>query len=602
MTITADPYSVNELRPLNVSGYTDSVVTVELRMNNMDSIVGLQTSIKLPSALTYVTGSFAPDATRAPGYTATAGLQGDTLTLLLTNLSGTPIHGADGVVARFQLRLHGYGSYTLRLLQTALSDASGTNVLSAVYTGTLSIYSPYLSCSSSMDFGNTPVTETATAELPLRNTGNAPLVIDRVVFTQEGWQLQNSLPVTVANYGRDTLRVVYTGVTEGTYSAQMLLYTNDPRNDLKRISLTAQRYEPNSLYLQGHEEAHASIPEVDIVLDNYSAVTALQMDVQYPHHDFSLEPTDISVSNRANGHIVSAARLDDSTLRVLVLSMQNSPFVGNSGAVARMQLHAFDSLSTASYPITLSNVTSACTDGINRLTSIQPTGWFATRLVHDTIYVPDTTIAPYIVYDTTVQDTIVYNYIERDSILYNIIDRDTVVYNIIDQDSIVYTFIDRDTILYNIITQDSLVVNIINRDSMVYNIIQMDTTVYNFIHVDTVVYDSTLTPITVTDTIYDTIYLTLYDTILIHDTIIIHDTIVVGVNEVEAIDAKVYTSHGQIVVEGADGNNVWLYDVNGRILATKQDYGVPIRFDAPASGIYLIKIGNHPARRVVIIR
>lgn len=50
LTIYADPYAVNELRPLAVSGYTDSIVTVQLRMNNMDSIVGLQTSIKLPAA------------------------------------------------------------------------------------------------------------------------------------------------------------------------------------------------------------------------------------------------------------------------------------------------------------------------------------------------------------------------------------------------------------------------------------------------------------------------------------------------------------------------------------------------------------------------
>ena len=37
------------------------------------------------------------------------------------------------------------------------------------------------------------------------------------------------------------------------------------------------------------------------------------------------------------------------------------------------------------------------------------------------------------------------------------------------------------------------------------------------------------------------------------------------------IDAKVYSCDGRIVVEGADGNSVTLYDIAGRILATRRD-------------------------------
>ena len=69
----------------------------------------------------------------------------------------------------------------------------------------------------------------------------------------------------------------------------------------------------------------------------------------------------------------------------------------------------------------------------------------------------------------------------------------------------------------------------------------------------------------------------------------------------DILNAKVYSSQGQIVVEGADGNTVTLYDLNGRYLATKQDYGTAIRFDVPATGTYMIKIGNHAARKVVVM-
>ena len=68
------------------------------------------------------------------------------------------------------------------------------------------------------------------------------------------------------------------------------------------------------------------------------------------------------------------------------------------------------------------------------------------------------------------------------------------------------------------------------------------------------------------------------------------------------MNAKVYTSQRQIVVEGADGNMVTLYDVNGRVLATKQDDYSLLRFDTPASGTYMIKVGTLPARKVVVVR
>lgn len=107
--------------------------------------------------------------------------------------------------------------------------------------------------------------------------------------------------------------------------------------------------------------------------------------------------------------------------------------------------------------------------------------------------------------------------------------------------------------------------------------------------------------------VHDTVYLPqyIYDTLWLHDTIIIHDTVYItqeGVDNVDVLNAKVYSNNGQIVVDGAEGNTVWLYDATGRILVTKQDYGTPLRFDILASGTYMIKIGNYPTRKVVVIK
>ena len=75
-----------------------------------------------------------------------------------------------------------------------------------------------------------------------------------------------------------------------------------------------------------------------------------------------------------------------------------------------------------------------------------------------------------------------------------------------------------------------------------------------------------------------------------------------GIEDNDAIYAKVYFSQGRIVVEGADGNTVTLFDLNGRTIATKQYYGTAICFDVPASGTYMIKIGNRAPKKVVVMR
>lgn len=99
----------------------------------------------------------------------------------------------------------------------------------------------------------------------------------------------------------------------------------------------------------------------------------------------------------------------------------------------------------------------------------------------------------------------------------------------------------------------------------------------------------------------DTVYITIYDTI--YDTVYISDQ---GIGETTTSTVKVYASHGYIVVEGAMGNPVCLYDAVGRLLAMRRSEevhdGTPLRFETPATGTYMVKVGNHPASRVVVIR
>ena len=85
------------------------------------------------------------------------------------------------------------------------------------------------------------------------------------------------------------------------------------------------------------------------------------------------------------------------------------------------------------------------------------------------------------------------------------------------------------------------------------------------------------------------------------DTIYIHDTIYLeGIEDISLQNSKIYQRNGQIVVEGAEGNPVYLYDVFGRLLATKRETAQEVLLDVPASGAYLVKIGDTPAQKIVV--
>ena len=74
-----------------------------------------------------------------------------------------------------------------------------------------------------------------------------------------------------------------------------------------------------------------------------------------------------------------------------------------------------------------------------------------------------------------------------------------------------------------------------------------------------------------------------------------------GVDDVDALEMlKIYGVAQGIVVEGADGEQVWVYDVMGRSVATtKCDGGV---ISVPQAGVYMVVVGARQACKVVVMK
>ena len=65
-----------------------------------------------------------------------------------------------------------------------------------------------------------------------------------------------------------------------------------------------------------------------------------------------------------------------------------------------------------------------------------------------------------------------------------------------------------------------------------------------------------------------------------------------SIDNLESDNIKVYALGGRIVVEGADGETVHIFDMMGRTMHN----------EALPTGVYMVKVGDRPARKVAVIR
>lgn len=74
-----------------------------------------------------------------------------------------------------------------------------------------------------------------------------------------------------------------------------------------------------------------------------------------------------------------------------------------------------------------------------------------------------------------------------------------------------------------------------------------------------------------------------------------------GISDPDKENINIYTLGGRIVVEGADGEVVVVYDMEGRQVADGTVRGC-CNLKVPATGIYMVSVGKRPPKKVVIIR
>lgn len=367
IALKAQPFAVNELHVQPVSGIADDVVTIPLTMNNMDAISGLQLEFQLPDALEYVEKSFQLSDRKTNHATVVTNKNG-VLKILVYSPSDAAFTGDDGEIGSFQVKLVGRNSVTLKPTKTVLSATINNkveNVCSEVYGATITINSPRINAGNTLNMGATPITENAEKPFSVRNRGNAPLIISRVVFDKEDFSIKEQLPLTIAAGRTQNLTVVCESMDEGDFETTMQIYSNDPEQRVWNVKVTGNRFAPNFLTFEAADIYTGDPLTVDVALNNYDGINGIQFDVEYPNSYFV--PTDeLETTARAAGFSVAQRAISANTTRYFFYSLSDATIASGEGKILTFKFTQKENTPAGLYTLNISNVKLGTPDMVDK--------------------------------------------------------------------------------------------------------------------------------------------------------------------------------------------------------------------------------------------
>ena len=333
ISVDASPYSVNILSLADASGLSDEEATLHVNLQNMEPIVATQCRITLPVGVTFVEGSTQLNSSRSANHQITTHAANDWVDFYLHSSNNVALLGNEGELYTFRVKLGATGgTYPLVLSNVLLSNLDGKDMTSSVADASLRIAAPRLESDTTLDFGEVPMEDVAKRYLTIHNTGEQPLNIQRIEFSNPAFHLSASttLPTIQPGDSRE-LTIFFEPNGEQQIDATMQIYCNDPDNRMHVVNLKACSYPTNQLSLEGHPAGDQSEDYVlNINLQNSTPIVAAQFDIHWIA-DMSTATELLTLSLRSTNHQIALNRVDETTFRVFIYSADNAAILPGDG-------------------------------------------------------------------------------------------------------------------------------------------------------------------------------------------------------------------------------------------------------------------------------
>ena len=356
--LKAQPFAVNELHVTEASGISDEEVTINLTMNNMDDIIGFQLDFLLPAVLEYVDGSFELNGDRKRDHVASTSINGQQLRIIGYSASGKAFIGNDGLLGSFRVKLVGRYGVTLKpskTILTAFIDNQTINVASADYGGYVNIQSPKIYANSSLSFGQVPVTDDVERTFTIYNNGQVPLTVSRIVFADEQFSVKEELPLVIEASQNANVTVCNADKTEGDFSTTMNIYSNDPDQRVKAVSVTGNVFAPNYLTAAADDINTGEDVTLHVSISNYDDIEGIQFDITSTD-EYTVGDECAVTTTRGDGITANVQQVDETTLRVVAYLLNGGSVAAGEGELFALKLTPVAELTEGTHQLTVSNV------------------------------------------------------------------------------------------------------------------------------------------------------------------------------------------------------------------------------------------------------
>ena len=316
-------------------GRPQDIVEIELSVTNNDAFIAFQTEIPLGENLSYVDGSAV--LYREEDHQLVASVVNGTLKIYSYSLSLSSYSGNEGKIVSFQLKLGNEpGEVVLTNTKAKLSDAAGNELPLTTASGVVKITTPKAEVTTpTITYGHIPIRSSYNKTITVKNTGNAPLTISNLLFSDETLSCPAFAEKVVAVGSSTSFTIVYSPVLAGAVNHRITV-VSDASNGNQSINVMADPYSVNELHLAKTSAFCDSIIDISISVNNMDALTGFQLCIKMPDA-LQYQNNSFELTERKDDHVAFASMRND-TLVMLAYSPSNSFFADNDGVIANFKV------------------------------------------------------------------------------------------------------------------------------------------------------------------------------------------------------------------------------------------------------------------------
>jgi len=355
LSVEANIYSVNEIYVGSNSGDLGSSILIPVSINNMDSFTSFQLDISIPSGVEYVQNSVALLGREEDHSISASVINSNTLRVISYSDNNLNFNSTSGEVFSFSLLpVSNSGYHPLDISNSIISNLDLGDVMSDIYSGSITINAPFLNINPTLDFGRVPLSISTDKNISLANIGDSNLIINQIVY--ESSLLSGSLeaPFTLTNGQDSEMVVTFTPESLGQFSSSILINHNSAENQ-NTIQVTADVFSPNYLFIEDKSVNRDNDYIINLGISNNDEIRAIQFDINIPD-GFVFDDQNIQELNAINDFNLSYSPQGNGNYRFLIYNLGNITIPAGSNLLLGLPIYVNSSTPVGDYNFEISDI------------------------------------------------------------------------------------------------------------------------------------------------------------------------------------------------------------------------------------------------------